>query len=102
MGIGHKLERLATLLEPDIRRILDKQATRTAGSDDPSHDAALRLVTYRKEGTLLWRADAELVGHYSGEFRSFRWWWHGLGARTVLRSRMDSVIGEGQRYGIEE
>jgi hypothetical protein len=102
MGLGAKIQRLGLLLEPEIGRMLDKHAARVAGHDDMHHDGGVRIVTYRRGGGMQWRASTEPIGRFSRDFGSFRWWWHGLGARASAKSKLDAIIGEGQRYGIEE
>jgi hypothetical protein len=75
-------------------------AARVSGYDAVQHSPTERLVTFVQGGKTLWTARADPLGRFLGDMGLLRWWWHGsLGS---ARSRLDQIVAEGQRYGVEE
>jgi len=72
---------------------------RVAGHDDFIFDKLAQSVLYTKEGTVLWRARAELIGRFSQDLGLFRWWW--VGKTTVGECKMDNAYGEAQRMELQ-
>lgn len=95
-----RLRQLYALLENDVERMLTAYAGRIAGHDDVRLDAATRTATFLKNGAVLWRAFAEPLGRLNPAFKAFRWWWYGREPPTSPNTRRDTIVIEGQRFGI--
>lgn len=100
--LANKFRRLALLMEPDIQRMLDKQAQRTLGHDDVRFDPQAGVASFLRHGGMLWQPRAEKLGVWQGEIGLFRWWWTGTGMSEQSRSRLDMAYREGQRYQLPE
>jgi hypothetical protein len=100
MGLGAPFRRLLALHEHDVARMRARFAARVSGYDAIQHSPTERLVTFVQGSRTLWTARAEPLGRFLGDMGLLRWWWHGkLGS---VRSRLDQIVAEGQRYGVEE
>ena len=100
MGVGAAFRRLHTAHEHDVARMRSRFAARVNGYDAVQHSPTERLVTFGQGGRSLWTARAEPLARFAGDLGLLRWWWHGsLGS---ARSRLDQIVAEGQRYGVEE
>lgn len=100
MPVGEALKKLVALHEVEIARMRSRFVARVSGHDSIEHSEAERLVTFREGEHLLWTARAEPMARYVTDTGMLRWWWHGrLGAE---RSRFDSIVAEGQHFGVEE
>jgi hypothetical protein len=75
-------------------------AARVSGHDAVQHSPTERLVTFTQGDRNLWTARAEPLARFVGDMGLLRWWWHGKLGST--RSRLDQIVAEGQRYGVEE
>jgi hypothetical protein len=100
--LANKFRRLALLMEPDIQRMLDKQAQRTLGHDDVRFDPQAGVATFLRHGGMLWQPRAEKIGVWHGDVGLFRWWWTGVGLSEHSRTRLDMAYREGQRYQLPE
>jgi len=92
---------LATLLEPEVERMVARQSAAIPRYDETHFDGAQEIATFYENGAVVWRARAEPIGRYSGEFGLFRWWWHGQ-ASHARRARLDRARTEASRYDIQE
>jgi hypothetical protein len=100
MGMGAPFQRLLALHEHDVARMRGRFGARVSGYDAVQHSPTERLVTFSQGARKLWTARAEPVARFLGDVGLLRWWWHGkLGS---ARSRLDQIVAEGQRYGVEE
>jgi hypothetical protein len=100
MGLGVAFRRLLALHEHDVARMRSRFAARVSGYDAVQHSPTERLVTFAQGDRNLWTARAEPLARFVGDMGLMRWWWHGkLGS---ARSRLDQIVAEGQRYGVEE
>jgi len=100
MGLGAAFRQLLALHEHDVARMRARFAARVSGYDAVQHSPQERLVTFVQGDRTLWTARAEPLGRFAGDMGLMRWWWHGkLGS---VRSRLDQIVAEGQRYGVEE
>lgn len=102
MALANKLQRLVLLMEPDIQRMLEKQAQRTVGHDDVRWDERTGHASFLRGGGLLWQPRAEKIGEWSAELGLFRWWWTGTRFGEHARTRLDAAYREGERYGLPE
>ncbi|HEX3595218.1 MAG TPA: hypothetical protein VGL81_13380 [Polyangiaceae bacterium] len=93
--------RLLALHEHDVARMRGRFAARVSGYDAVQHSPTERLVTFAQGDRNLWTARAEPVARFDGDMGLLRWWWHGQKLGSA-RSRLDQIVAEGQRYGIEE
>jgi hypothetical protein len=100
--LANKFRRLALLMEPDIQRMLEKQAQRTLGHDDVRFDERVGFASFLRHGGMLWQPRAEKIGVWHGEVGLFRWWWTGTGLSDHSRTRLDLAYREGQRYQLPE
>jgi hypothetical protein len=100
MALGAAFRRLATFHEADVARLRERFAARVAGHDAVQHSPDEGLVTFRHGSDALWTARAVPMGRFVGDTGLLRWWWHGQLAAS--KSRLDPIVAEGQRYGIEE
>jgi hypothetical protein len=89
-----------TLHDDDVTRMRSRYAARTSGYDALQHSPTEKLVTFAQGTRTLWTARAEPLGRHVGDLGLLRWWWHGKLGST--RSRLDQIVAEGQRYGVEE
>ena len=78
-----------------------RQAAAIPRFDETHYDGAQEVATFYENGEIVWRARAEPIGRYSGEFGLFRWWWHGQASHT-RRARLDRARTEASRYDIQE
>ncbi len=78
-----------------------RQAAAIPHFDETHFDGAQEIATFYDNGEIVWRARAEPIGRYSGEFGLFRWWWHGQASHT-RRARLDRARTEASRYDIQE
>ena len=100
MGLGAAFQRLLALHEHDVARMRSRFGARVGGYDAVQHSPTERLVTFVQGDRNLWTARAEPLARFAGDMGLMRWWWHGkLGS---ARSRLDQIVAEGQRYGVEE
>jgi hypothetical protein len=100
MPVGEALRKLVTMHEVEIARMRSRFAARVSGHDSVEHSEGERLATFREGEHVLWTARAEPMARYVTDTGMVRWWWHGkLGAE---RSRLDSIVAEGQHFGAEE
>jgi hypothetical protein len=100
MALGGSFRRLLTLHEHDVARMRERFAARVAGHDAVRHSPTERLVTFTVGEKTLWTARAEPMARFAGDMGLMRWWWHGKLGNA--RSRLDDIVAEGQRYGVEE
>jgi hypothetical protein len=100
MPVGEALKKLATLHEIEVFRMRSRFAARVSGNDSIEHSASEQLVTFRQGEHVLWTAKAEPLARFATDLGIIRWWWHGTLGNT--RSRLDSIVAEGQAYGAEE
>ncbi|MGZ3452743.1 MAG: DUF6882 domain-containing protein [Polyangiales bacterium] len=100
--LANKFRRLALLMEPDIQRMLEKQAQRSLGHDDVRFDERQGFASFLRHGGMLWQPRAEKIGVWHGEVGLFRWWWTGTGLSEHARTRLDMSYREGQRYQLPE
>jgi hypothetical protein len=100
MGLGPAFRRLMTLHGDDVTRMRARYAARVSGHDAIQHSPTEKLVTFAQGSRSLWTARAEPLGRFVGDLGLLRWWWHGKLGST--RSRLDQIVAEGQRYGVEE
>ncbi len=100
MALGAAFRRLATLHEPDVTRMRERFAGRVAGHDGVQHSPAEKLVTFVRGSQPLWTARAEPMARFSADTGLLRWWWYGKLATG--KSRLDAIVAEGQRSGVEE
>jgi hypothetical protein len=100
-NLSASFRRLATLLEPEVARMVARQAAAIPRFDETHYDGAQEVATFYDNGEIVWRARAEPIGRYSGEFGLFRWWWHGQASHT-RRARLDRARTEASRYDIQE
>jgi len=98
--VGEALKKLATMHEIEILRMRTRFAARVSGHDSVEHSAQEKLVTFRQGEHVLWTAQAEPLARFATDLGFVRWWWHGTIGHT--RSRLDSIVAEGQAYGAEE
>ncbi len=94
-----RVRRVALALQPELDQMMAQLEARIAGYDDFVFDKHAQSVLYTKEGTVLWRARAELIGRYSQDLGLFRWWW--VGRTTVGECKMDKAFGEAQRMELK-
>jgi hypothetical protein len=94
-----RMRRVARALQPELEHMMAAMQARIAGHDDFIHDKLAQSVLYTKEGTVLWRARAELIGRFSADLGLFRWWW--VGKTTVGECKMDNAYGEAQRMELK-
>jgi hypothetical protein len=99
--LSASFRRLATLLEPEVARMVARQAAAIPRFDETHYDGAQEIATFYENGAVVWRGRAEPIGRYSGEFGLFRWWWHGQASHT-RRARLDRARTEASRYDIQE
>ncbi len=102
MALENKLKRLVLLMEPDIQRMLEKQAQRAVGYDDVRWDERAGYASFLRGGGVLWQPRAEKIGEWSAELAMFRWWWTGIRFGEHGRTRLDAAYREGERYGLSE
>jgi hypothetical protein len=102
MALSNKFHRLALLMEPDVQRMLDKHAQRIAGHDGARFDDLRGVVSYQRQGALLWQPRAEKIGEWSNELALFRWYWYGVKWGEHQHRRLDVVHREGENYGLVE
>jgi len=100
MPVGEPLKRLAKMHQPEVSKMRERFAARVLGHDNVQHSAPEKLVTFRRGSDTVWTARAERLALYVAELGILRWWWHGRIAQVP--SRFDSIVAEGQTYGVEE
>lgn len=100
-SLSDKFRRLAVLLEPEVERMAARQAAHIGDFDDAQFDAAQELATFFRGDAAVWQCHAEPIGRLNPDYGLFRWFWHGRSAHAK-RSRLDSIIKEGQGYQISE
>jgi hypothetical protein len=98
--VGDALKKLATMHEIEILRMRTRFSARVSGHDSVEHSATEQLATFRQGDHELWTAKAEPLARFSTDLGIVRWWWHGTLGQN--RSRLDSIVAEGQAYGVEE
>jgi hypothetical protein len=94
-----RVRRVAIALQPELQQMMAAMQARIAGHDDFVFDKLAQSVLYTREGTVLWRARAELIGRFSQDLGLFRWWW--VGKTTVGECKMDTAYGEAQRMELK-
>jgi hypothetical protein len=100
MPVGEALQRLATMHEREVAKMRERFAARVPRHDSVQHSAPEKLVTFRQGNEPVWTARAEPLAHLVADMGILRWWWHGrIGP---IRSRLDSIVAEGQQFGVEE
>lgn len=102
MALSNKFRRLALLMEPDVQRMLERHAQRTAGNDSVRLDERAGVASYQRGGALLWQPRAEKIGEWSHELALFRWYWSGVKFGEGPHRRLDVVHREGETYGLVE
>ncbi len=102
MALSNKFRRLALLMEPDVQRMLERHAQRTAGNDSVRLDERSGIASYQRGGALLWQPRAEKIGEWSHELALFRWYWAGVKFGEGPHRRLDVVHREGESYGLLE
>lgn len=102
MPISNKLRRIALLAEPDVQRILERQAQRIAGHEGARFDDRTGTVVFVRGGSPIWQPRAERIGDWVPDIGTFYWWWHGVKFAEHPRSRMDVVYREGESYSLSE
>lgn len=100
--LENKFKRLALLMEPDVARMLEKQAQRAHGHDEMRWDERAGVVTYLRNGAVLWQPRADKIGVWFDELGLFRWWWTGTKLHEAPRTRLDRAYREGEHYGLPE
>jgi hypothetical protein len=106
VAIDASFDRVSKLFEADVNRMVARQEARTTGHDRCDFDAVGGTVSYLREGTLLWRAEAELIANLvygtidlaTGGL--LRWVWS---ERTGLESgrRIDAAYREAKHYKLD-
>src|SRR6185436_6583175 len=94
-----RVRRVARALQPELENMMNAMQARIAGHDDFVFDKLAQSVLYTREGNVLWRARAELIGRFSQDLGLFRWWW--VGKTTVGECKMDTAYGEAQRMELK-
>lgn len=102
MALSEKFRRLALLMEPDVQRMVERHAQRVSGHDAARFDDRNGIVSYQRQGALLWQPRAEKIGEWSNELALFRWYWYGVRFGEGPHRRLDIVHREGENYGLIE
>jgi hypothetical protein len=102
MALSNKLRRLALLVEPDVQKMIEKHAQRVAGHDSVRYDERSNLVTYARQGSVIFQPRAEKIAEYAHELGLFRWWFVGIKFGEHAHRRLDVAYREGEQYGLTE
>lgn len=101
MPIDEKLRRFAKFADGDIQRMLERQHSWTRDFDEIQFNPSMGLVGFAKLGTCLWKAHVEHIGNYYPDIGMFRWTW-ALRSPTARSTRVDAVLREGEKFGMEQ
>jgi hypothetical protein len=100
MALGAGFQRLAALHEADIVRQKVRFDAQVEGYDALQHSVMDRIVTFRRKDELVWSARAEPMARFVSDTGLLRWWWYG--SLSIAKSRLDVIVAEGQRHGVDE
>jgi hypothetical protein len=102
MPISNKLRRIAQLAEPDVQRVLERQALRISIHDGVRFDDRTGTVVFSRGGAPIWQPRAERIGDWVPDLGLFHWWWHGTKFHEHPRSKLDVIHREGESYQLGE
>ena len=95
MPLDESTQRLAFLLQRDLRRVVDQETARADRGEIVTHDAGARIATWEsKRGEVIGRWYVELLATYDVRDRIFRWAWAGR-ASQAAPAHSDVVAREG-------
>lgn len=101
MPLDPKFRRFALLMESEIARMLERHEAQVRGADEVRPDQTHGLVTYLRQGNVLWQARVERIGDYSTDLGFFKWWFHGF-SPELDRVRLGVAFREGERWQMHE
>jgi hypothetical protein len=100
MPIDEASSRLAFLLQIDLRRLIDRERSRTERGEDVRYDSVSRMATWEtRRGDVIGRWYGEVIATYVPTDRILRWAWAGRSRASVSHDhcagRRQAPLGSG-------
>ncbi len=102
MPLDEATRRFAFLLQRDLRRLVEREGSRTDRGEDVVYDSVSRMATWEtRRGDVIGRWYGEILATYDRRDRILHWAWAGK-APTATTTHADVVFREGQSRGVPQ
>lgn len=96
MPLDEATRRLAFELQRDLRRLVERERSRSERGDEVSYDSVSRMATWEtRRGDVIGRWYGEIIASYVPNDRILRWAWAGS-ASLATATHAEAIFREGQ------